>query len=306
MKPEPCPYCGFAEVPEATGRCPRCQTEISRDGGLEDVSNRTRLTLVESIPSFGFGERVPTIREPQARKPAKPHKALFRPVRRPPMAVVCIVDDGEEQTGEEFRVRADRFVIGRTEGNVVVPHDDAISSRHFELRRELTDGQYRWLVNDLGTTNGTFARVDEAVLRHNQELILGSRHYRFDAAPQGGRQAEAHKAPGRNATLAWQPADDERLRPALVELVSCSDGPRRALPTDEVRIGSDPVLCGLVLADDPLIGPREAQLSKDKYGRWMLKTLDSTCGVWARIHRIEIAGAAQFQIGEQRITIRVP
>jgi hypothetical protein len=225
------------------------------------------------------------------------------------MAVVCIVDDGEEDTGEEFRVRTERFVIGRTEGDVLIPHDDAISSRHLEITREVTDGQYRWLVNDLGSTNGIFARVDEAVLRHNQELILGSRHYRFDAAPQGAARAAAPGGPARNVTSPWQAAAGpgmEDLRPALIELTPPGDGARRTLPTNDVRIGSDPKRCALLLIDDPWIGPCEAQLHKDKVGRWILKTLNSANGLWARVRRIEIVSSGQFQIGEQRITVRIP
>lgn len=309
MKLQQCPKCGFAKLPDTARCCPRCHTEISEDGNMAVASNVTRPTLVEEVRSSKFDNYVPTIAEPRARKPTEPHKARFRPLRRPPMAVVCVLDDGEEETGEEFRVRTDCFVIGRTEGDVVIPHDDAISSRHCELRRELADGRYRWLVNDLSSTNGTFARVDEAVLKHNQELILGSRHYRFDAAPQGAGKAKARGNPVRNRTLTWQAdpdPNDEKLQPALIELASHGDGARRALPTTDVVIGSDPGQCGLVLTDDPFIGPREAQLTNDRFGRWILKTLNPTSGVWARIHRIEIVSTAQFQIGEQRVTVRIP
>jgi len=283
--------------------------EIAEDASMEVEPLSTCLSAVDESRQSGFGKYSPTIQEPDSRKRAEPHRTVFRPIRRPSMAVVRIIDDGDEVTGEEFRVRGDRLVIGRTEGDVVIPHDNAISSRHLELRRQLTDGQYRWLVNDLGTTNGTFARVDEVVLRHNQELIFGSSHYRFDAAPQGVRRAAAPGGSGRKVTLAWQPnphPNDDDLQPALVELASHQDGARRVLPSDDVVIGSDPTLCGLVLTDDGLIGPREAQLHKDRRGRWMLKTLNSANGVWARVHRIEVVASGQFQIGEQRITIRIP
>lgn len=308
MKLEYCPYCGLAELPDAARRCPRCQTEIPDDASREVEPISTRLSAVEGLRQSRSGKYSPTVKEPDAKRRAGPRRGVFRPVRRPPMAVVRIVDDGEE-TGEEFRVRADRFVIGRTEGDVIIPHDDAISSRHLELARELTDGQYRWMVNDLDSTNGTFARVDEAVLKHNQELILGSRHYRFDAAPQGAQRAAAGQRLARKATLEWQASDNpnaEALRPALIELASNQPGARRVLPTDDVVVGSDPTACGIVLADDGLIGPREAQLYKDGRGRWMLRTLNSASGVWVRVRRIEIVSSGQFQIGEQRITIRIP
>src|SRR5260370_41437856 len=53
----------------------------------------------------------------------------FRPTLRPPMALLCVLDDGED-TGEILRIRAGSFVIGRVEGNLTISHDGGISSRH--------------------------------------------------------------------------------------------------------------------------------------------------------------------------------
>jgi hypothetical protein len=309
MRLEHCPYCGFAELPDAARRCPRCQTEISEDGSRDTEPAGTRLSAIGGIWQSTSGKYSPTFKEPNAKKRTQPNKTVFRPIRRPPMAVVRIVDDGEEDIGEEFRVRTDHFVIGRAEGDVVIPHDDAISSRHLELTRELDNGQYRWYVNDLRSTNGTFARVDEAVLQHNQELIFGSHHYRFDAAPQGAGRAAALGSAARKATIPLEASPNpspEDLQPALIELTPHGDGVRRALPTHDVMIGSEPTQCALVLADDALISPCEARLRKDKVGHWVLTTLNSVSGVWARVHRIEVVSSGQFQIGEQRITVRIP
>src|SRR5262245_8973242 len=45
-----------------------------------------------------------------------------RPRDRPPMALLCILDDGKAD-GEWVRLRGDRCLIGRTEGDVRIPHD---------------------------------------------------------------------------------------------------------------------------------------------------------------------------------------
>src|SRR4051812_21740842 len=58
-----------------------------------------------------------------------------RPVQRPPMAQLCIFDDGATD-GEWIRLRADRTVIGRTEGDVLIPHDGQIANPHTEILRE--------------------------------------------------------------------------------------------------------------------------------------------------------------------------
>src|SRR4051794_6574272 len=74
-------------------------------------------------------QRTPTRREnvgpppatPKGQAAAKPDEddsTPHRPVNRPPMALLCAVDDGSEQ-GEWFRIRGDRTVIGRSQGDVV-------------------------------------------------------------------------------------------------------------------------------------------------------------------------------------------
>src|SRR5690349_275000 len=52
----------------------------------------------------------------------------FRPLMRPPMALLRIYDDGEE-TFETVRIRKSSFTIGRVEGDVTIPHDNMISGK---------------------------------------------------------------------------------------------------------------------------------------------------------------------------------
>lgn len=239
--------------------------------------------------------------------PAEQQRTLvaFRPMNRPPMAVVCLLDDCKD-TGEEFRVRGDRFVIGRSEGDAIVSHDSAMSGRHVELVRVFDNGRYRWYVADLDSTNGTFARVGEAVLRHNQEILLGSRRYRFDFAPQAAPPPT--NTPERKATMAWSTITtlpSTEARPSLVELTAQGEGPRLTLPSDEVTLGTDARQSSLVLPHDALVGACHARLFRDKSARWVLKGLDRTNGIWVRIKRIELHSSAQFQIGEQRFAVSI-
>src|SRR5262249_44092885 len=91
------------------------------------IPSRGTPTRLEPLPLFRTGERTP-IRREEASEDAAP----FKPTRRPPMALLCYLDDGSED-GEWFRMRTDRFVIGRTEGDVRIPHDGMISPRHAEI-----------------------------------------------------------------------------------------------------------------------------------------------------------------------------
>jgi hypothetical protein len=67
---------------------------------------------------------------------------LFRPTLRPPTPILTICDDGSED-GELIRIRKDSFVIGRTEGDLLIPHDSQISGRHAELRQSFVKEKHR-------------------------------------------------------------------------------------------------------------------------------------------------------------------
>ena len=93
--------------------------------------------------------------------PADDSPPPFRPTQCPPLAVLTVFDDGADG-GETIRIRQDQFVIGRTEGDLLIAHDAQMSGRHAELRRKLHKDRHRWVLSDLGSTNGTFVRVGHA------------------------------------------------------------------------------------------------------------------------------------------------
>ena len=110
------------------------------------------------------------------------------------MALLCIVDDGSEE-GEWLRLRGDQFVIGRSDGHLIIPHDTMMSSRHAELVRKHEGGKYRWYLNDLHSTNGAFVRIGKAALQHDQELLIGTTRFRFEAAALADAIAKETGAP---------------------------------------------------------------------------------------------------------------
>ena len=105
----------------------------------------------------------------------------FRPTGRPPVAVLTVCDDGKE-TGEKVRIRTARFVIGRTEGDLVLPHDELISARHLEIARHPAGAGDRWVITDLQSTNGFFVRISRGTLADGSELLVGGGRYRFVSA----------------------------------------------------------------------------------------------------------------------------
>ena len=128
---------------------------------------------------------------------------LFRPTQRPPTPILCVCDNGAED-GETIRIRKDRFVIGRTEGDLTIPHDARISSRHAELRQLIVKQAYRWGLIDLQSTNGTFVRVHQALLEHGQEFVIGGTRLRLrePAGNQFRRAEDGRRGGARHATLA--------------------------------------------------------------------------------------------------------
>ncbi len=236
--------------------------------------------------------------------PAAPEASPFRPSVRPPVALLCVLDDDGDD-GEWVRLRADRFVIGRTEGDLVLPHDPQISGRHAELVRGQDEDGWHWLLTDLGSTNGTFVRAGSALLKDGQEFLVGRSRYRFEAARAEPVSAPAPATtPGGTAT--WNFPGVPPGVPSLVEVTPTGPGERRPLINPEYWLGSDAAACAVVPKNDPYVNPRHARLARDAKGRWHIANHRSVNGVWLRVEQMPLAGSCQFQLGEQRFILRVP
>ena len=156
---------------------PREMTYLESDDEIRQALQARRARAVaaqETAKAPQPGQPVPLA------KPVEPEPKVERPVQRPPMAMLCILDDGKTD-GEWHRLRADRCVIGRVEGDIQIPHEALMSARHAEITRQRVKDGIRWVLTDLKSTNGSYVRVGKTVLRHNQEVILGSGRYRFES-----------------------------------------------------------------------------------------------------------------------------
>jgi hypothetical protein len=246
----------------------------------------------------------PTAKEGFPRQPTEDATA-FRPVHRPPIALVTLLDDGQ-RVGETFRLRAGRLTLGRTDGDVKIPHDSMISTRHAEVVWVENGGQY--LVRDLGSTNGTFARIDECLLRDGQEILLGSRRYRFEVAAELGIRTESEQTTVKG-TMPWRPADSVGTSSALaflIEILPDAEGRRIPLDYDSQTIGRSHPSCDVPLVDDPYLSAVQATIQRDDRNRWQIISA-SEClnGVWLRFQATSVAQSGHFHIGEQRFTVRV-
>jgi pSer/pThr/pTyr-binding forkhead associated (FHA) protein len=273
-------------------------------GGDEplDPAGGTRLESAEEIREATRAVRTPTLKEEAPGAETLP----YRPAHRPPTALLCVLDDGKLD-GEWLRIRTAQFVIGRSEGDLIIPHDTIMSGRHAALSRQVEKGRHRWYLTDLQSTNGTYVRVSKAAVKHGQELLIGSRRYRFEGAADGPPPGEGGggDGPAPRGTQGWDVAAAGGVTPSLVELTARGEGQRFLLTRPENWVGRDATQCPVALANDPAVSPRHCRLSRDARGRWFVENARSLNGTWVRLDRTPIDGTGQFQLGEQRFLLRV-
>jgi pSer/pThr/pTyr-binding forkhead associated (FHA) protein len=236
--------------------------------------------------------------------PADDGPPLFRPSLRPATPVLTIYDDSAE-SGESVRIRKDQFVIGRTEGDLVIPHDGQMSSRHAAIQQKTSKDNVRWTLVDLKSTNGTFVRVSQALLEDGAEFIVGRTRLKFERSPNSAGPPKA-TSPAEQATQLWQNQTPNDASPALVELSADGKGRRLLLNTHETWLGKDPGHCQFVLSADPFVSARHARVRLDEEGRWVLENNKSINGVWLKVEQIAFKGSCRFMLGEQRFCVQLP
>jgi len=293
-----CPFCK-EDVESSDGHCPACRTALgAAPAGQIELTRQQR--VMPAMAETG----APTALQPRKVKTAAA-PARFRPRLRPPMLALCAWDD-DGDAGHWTRVYSDRFVIGRTEGDLVFPHEGAMSNPHLELVREPAQGHWVWKLRDLESTNGTFVRINRATLHHGQVLLLGSGRYRFKGIAQGGRQAQSQPEVQVQHTQQWQMIKPEDVTPMLVQLTPEGEAQTIMIETDEQWVGSDPAACHAPVTDDLLLDPRHAKIRRAGREQWAIEDNDSTNGTWSMVQEIVIKDTIQFQVGEQRFYARIP
>jgi pSer/pThr/pTyr-binding forkhead associated (FHA) protein len=80
------------------------------------------------------------------------------------------------QAGEVYEL-GDDTVIGRSNGNVVFPHDGFMSGRHARIARR--GGTF--VLTDEGSRNGTFVKISgEVELKPGDMILVGKQLFRFE------------------------------------------------------------------------------------------------------------------------------
>ncbi|MCA9192662.1 MAG: FHA domain-containing protein [Planctomycetales bacterium] len=277
-------------------------------------SSRSQKTMDDPLPPGTELESDEEIARVQAelRKHAESRKSQdrereqpFRPNIREPYPILIVCDDGQN-TGEVIRIRDERFIIGRIEGDFQLPRDELISSRHVAITRQLVQGVARWVVTDLQSKNGLFVRVAKAPLSHKSEVLVGGGCYRLEIAQEGMSSTVGFLNDGLNdfGTRAFD-GNVPVGSVVLSEVLSGGIGSRHVLSNDSYWIGSDS-RCEICRSEDPFVSPRHAKLSRSSNGNWSIQHNNTVNGIWLRMPQIVLLAGkkCEFQIGEQRFRLR--
>lgn len=278
---------------------PQPPADPDRRGPLLENDGDARLVVMANIPPAA-DEKPPPITSP------------YRPTQRPPLALLTVLDDGKND-GEIVRLRSDRYVIGRSEGDLLIPHDQQISARHVEVTRQHVGEKYRWVVTDLQSSNGLFLRVSRTALSDKTEFLAGMGRYRFET-PTSILAETVDALPPDAPHGSTQPLGIEAaslLQPALIELVGGKVLSRLPLVKEEYWIGSD-TICEICRASDPFIEPLHIHLYRkvsDAWGNlksknvWHAQNNKTANGLWLKVAQITVTDSCSFQIGEQRFRL---
>jgi pSer/pThr/pTyr-binding forkhead associated (FHA) protein len=274
-----------------------------RSGTVLETDEDVRRAMAEISGLKGQPQSAPAATSPVS--PPGRSASTFRPAVRPPIAALTVFDDGKTE-GEVIRIRQPKFTIGRAEGDLRIPIDGRISSRHVEISLQTVGGLHRWVVTDLQSTHGLFVRVHKTVLADEAEFLVGNGRYRFDAARAGADSTTDH-APGQPATgetRGWDDGPSPVRMAALTELIGNEIGNRILLVRPEYWIGSDPT-CSIARPDDPYCEPRHVRLYRGTKGGWHAEHNKTGNGLWLRMSQITVDSKVEFQIGEQRFRLKV-
>jgi pSer/pThr/pTyr-binding forkhead associated (FHA) protein len=281
------------------------------DPGRQPGVPRRQVTVLESVEDIraqirGMTVATDLIDVPGPTAAPEQDTRSYRPALRPSMGLLYVLDDGED-LGEIVRIRVGSFVIGRVDGNLTIPHDAGISSRHAEVSRRFENGEHCWYLKDLQSTNGTFIRASTVILNHEQEILIGSGRFRFEVLTAPADSAPAIESEV-NATRKWEALSSSRsvaaLHPALIDISPGRPGRRFPLREQELWVGRDPTQCAIVI-NDPMVDMKHARIYRDEKNRWIIANARSRNGVWARIQEAGLGRGGFFQCGEQRFFFKV-
>lgn len=90
------------------------------------------------------------------------------PLARAKAAASLFLLDSNDRETDRYELRGVETSFGRSKGTYTFPDDPYLSTVHARIR--LQENQY--FLEDLGSTNGTFARIRKRALAHDGDTVM--------------------------------------------------------------------------------------------------------------------------------------
>jgi pSer/pThr/pTyr-binding forkhead associated (FHA) protein len=167
-----CTNCGH-DNPAGSRFCGQCGTALPRPEADDRVATGDTTRTIPPLPESDVDG---LSAEDEAAVNALPHGSALLIVQRGPNA------------GSRFLLNTDAVTAGRHQKSDIFLDDISVSRRHVVFSRT-PEGT---LLKDAGSLNGTYVNrelVDEALLRHGDEVQIGKFRLVYFARPQGADQA---------------------------------------------------------------------------------------------------------------------
>ena len=161
---------------------PKVSFHEVEDMGKGEMKIEASLVADENVRGSRVSTQQPAVGDANSTKAVSSDTASKMGLASAGAQLVVVDRDGNRK--ETISITRDPIVIGRLSTNDVVLADSNVSRRHAELRR---DGG-RWVVVDLGSTNGTLVNgkvAKEHPLKHGDRLSFGTSELVFEMKQSG-------------------------------------------------------------------------------------------------------------------------
>jgi pSer/pThr/pTyr-binding forkhead associated (FHA) protein len=272
------------------------------------VQAQTSAPDAASVPHGGLPPGATPLIPPSSEASKYQGAAVLAP-SRPSGRLVVITKDGGEGTSYPIFEQLD---LGRAEGDVIVPDDRYLSNRHARIaKRAPPGGETQLVLRDLGSVNGIFLRIGNAMggdgrveveLRDQDLFLVGQQVLKFEAVKDG---EDGLGPASQHGTLLFgtpQSPRFARLLQRTVEGVARDVFHIRKVETVLGRESGD-----IVFTDDPFLSRRHAVVKFDRdHSRFLLADLGSSNGTFIQIHGdVGLKSGDQFRIGQQLFRVEL-
>lgn len=211
--------------------------------------------------------------------------------------LVVIGQDGKP--GRQYPIVDDQTDIGRDEGNILLPSDPYVASRHARLTRR----NGRFFVRDLESVNGVYVRLrNQERLQHADLVLVGLEVLRFEIVSDAEKGLSPAVERGTQIFGSPSAARHMRLCQRTVEGVTRDV----YYPTrDEAVLGREQG--DIVFTNDPFMSRRHAAITRDpSTGTFSLRDLGSSNGTYLAIRsERELTPGDHVRIGQHLFRLDV-